>query len=372
MSRTNISDESIVLLIIDLLSPTESLYDSATSKYESVSKWLVTDEGLLGKANPKLYAQGSFAIGTPNRPTKQNEFDFDFVCEADLHPFELLILIKERLEQNELYKGKVELKNRCVRLYYKNDFYLDILPAQPDYKSSLGCVLIPDRKLKALISTNPKGYAHWFARACRHQVFNERLAKSFVEPAPQFLRAEQKFVLQRVTQLTKRHRDIFFKSNSDMAPVSIILTTLAGTHFYNRSNTLEALAQIWGDIQRITMASPEPIKVENPSNPGEILTEKWLENPERYKAFQDWVSSFASDLNLLNTTQGIHNKARLLRQMFGEDLVEKALNIRLNEVTNARSENDLKIHSSGILAINAATSTARVPTNTFFGSEEEE
>ena len=372
MSSLNFSDESILTEIVNSLSPSENQYNLAISKYEAVAKYLAEDSGVLGDVNPKLYPQGSFAIGTPNQPTTQTEFDFDFVCEADLNPFDLLSLIKNRLEENGLYDGDVELKNRCVRLYYKNDFYLDILPAQPDSQSSSGNLLIPDRKSRRLVSSNPKEYVRWFTESCHKQATNERPTKVFAEFAPQFLTAKQKSILQRSTQLIKRHRDIFFKDSYDLAPASIILTTLAGTLYQNQQSTLEALSYILEEVQKMITTSPKLLRVENPSNSDEILTEKWAENPKSYGAFKEWVDSFSLDLDFLATTQGIHKKNSLLCEMFGEELAKKALRKCLIKVSSARQNKTLGIKSTGVLTANATASATRVPTNTFFGGEEEE
>lgn len=371
MSTQVFSEESLIIAIVESLSPTKAQYDLATSRYKTVAQWLADDEGKLGKAHPKLYSQGSFAIGTPNRPVAGNEFDFDFVCEAELHPFELLLLIKARLQQNGIYDAKVEMMNRCIRITYKNDFHIDILPAQPDYTSSLGCVLIPDRKLQRLISTNPKAYAHWFQGQCRGSM-RKAFVEAHIEPAPHYVPAERKFVLQNSVQLMKRNRDLYFAKDPDSAPVSIILTTLAGALYESGNRTLPTLAQIVDEIKTQTQHSSQPFQIENPGNPGEILTEKWREDRSRYDAFVDWTNHFSDQIHQLTSIHGIHKKTELLQKMFGESVVNNAVEMNTRAIDEARKNNALNVRSSGVLTASSVGAVSRVAGNTFFGSEEEE
>ena len=60
----------------------------------------------------------------------------------------------------------------------------------------------------------------------------------------------------------KRHRDIFFKSQSDISPPSIILTTLCGEYYTNQGSILDDMISIVGTIK----GNPT-IRVCNPVNP---------------------------------------------------------------------------------------------------------
>jgi len=52
-------------------------------------------------------------------------------------------------------RGMVKLKKRCVRIVYKDEFYLDILPACRDHGNGGTCIQVPDRELGNWTPSNP-------------------------------------------------------------------------------------------------------------------------------------------------------------------------------------------------------------------------
>lgn len=115
------------------------------------------------------------------------------------------------------------------------------IPGQPNWISVDG-VWVPDKKLAAWKPSNPKGFASFVETAAAKSprqlaAFANRVEAKAAEVEP--LEAEQTFTkppLLRIIQILKRHRDEFFKSNHDRAPISVVLTTLA-THSYDRAVT---------------------------------------------------------------------------------------------------------------------------------------
>ena len=63
-----------------------------------------------------------------------------------------------------------------------------------------------------------------FAGVRRRELVQRRLYAA-VEDVPTY---ELKTPLQRAVQLLTRHRDVMFADNPDVAPISMILTNLAG------------------------------------------------------------------------------------------------------------------------------------------------
>ena len=50
-----------------------SLYEEANSRYLSVGNWLGRPTSTLLKYSPDVYVQGSFRLGTPIKPSNDNE-----------------------------------------------------------------------------------------------------------------------------------------------------------------------------------------------------------------------------------------------------------------------------------------------------------
>jgi len=66
-----------------------------------------------------------------------------------MNPFKLFTLIKGYLKDNGHYSDIVEEKKRCVRINYKENFHIDILPACSNKESlSQTGILIPDKELR--------------------------------------------------------------------------------------------------------------------------------------------------------------------------------------------------------------------------------
>ena len=103
-------------------------------------------------------------------------------------------------------------------------------------------------------------------------------------PYPTTNQLTEKTALQLAVQLVKRWRDIYFASTPDLAPISIVLTTLAGQHYAGEPSPMEALSRV---VSSILGALPPfgRLYVLNPMNPLEDLSEKWDDDPRRYPAF---------------------------------------------------------------------------------------
>ena len=66
-----------------------------------------------------------------------------------------------------VYGGMVTKKNRCVRIEYKDEFWLDILPACRDDHNGGTCIQVPDRDRRRWNPSNPVAYADWFKNVSR-------------------------------------------------------------------------------------------------------------------------------------------------------------------------------------------------------------
>ena len=216
-------------------------------------------------------------------------------------------------------------------------------------------ILIPDKELRSLLPSDPKGYASWFWEKSK-QVY--RMDKE-IEALPQFQQASQKNYLQCIVQLMKRHRDIFFKHKPEGSPPSIIITTLCGIYYINQGNILNNIISIVDTIK----TNPTP-RVYNPVNSEELLSEKWEENPILYNSFTGWIDFLHADLQLL---KGVKNTEEKLKEMFGENIVKPILDELEERNFIHKNRSDLSVSSSGILSTSQAGIS--VPKNTFQGEE---
>ena len=67
-----------------------SRYEAAERSYKAIGTWLCRDASCVLRADPKIYIQGSFRLGTAIRPISDSEdYDVDLVCELSLSKTEL-------------------------------------------------------------------------------------------------------------------------------------------------------------------------------------------------------------------------------------------------------------------------------------------
>ncbi|MBL0388493.1 nucleotidyltransferase [Tumebacillus sp. ITR2] len=348
--------------------------DLAKGHYEAVGRWLAADENLYSGADMQIYAQGSLRIGTTVKPISGQEFDLDIVCEFDAKwrgkdSIELLRAVEHRLRMNKTYAPMVQVMKRCVRLNYANDFHMDILPAVPADDSGNGCLKVPDRKLKDWKDSNPKGYADWFEKEAERilQVFMEKSAE--IEPFPDDETFDFKPPLKRAVQLIKRYRDVHFESDSENAPISIVLTTLAARHYKGDSSVYGTIMSILKEIKASIPKNGKRLIVLNPKNEREDLSERWDAEPEKYQHFIRFIDHFEDTWAQLNAQQGISNITDRLKAMFGESVTEGALLEQAAYFEKARKSNLLKVSNitGGITTIGAGSTF--IKGNSFYGEE---
>ena len=365
------TDLDVLLNIIcEKLQITQTQHGLAEDHYKAVNEWLFGD-GPFSDLQPSIYPQGSFRLGTTVKPIGRGEYDLDFVCEMSgdpnkYQPIQILRAFQTRLSQNEIYRGKVELKKRCVRLTYEHDFHMDILPA-----FSLGVgdgIKIPDREAKEWLDSNPKGYANWFEGKTRYARLLEKAMDA--EELPPLEEASSKPVLKRVVQLMKRHRDVAFSNNSGAGPISIILTTLAGLQYEGSKSIGDALSSV---LQKIILGLPAngvPPHVFNPSKPTEDLSERWKSDSGLYHGFVAWIKDFQVKWETIRRQTGT-DLANGLEELFDEKssgIVRKAFTDFAQLMQKNRTDGNLRVEkTTGLLTTNIAPKTIPYKKNTFYG-----
>lgn len=352
----------------------KSQYESAETHYKAVANWLEKGNNLLSGADVDIYPQGSLRLGTTVRPLASQEYDLDLVCEIDLDwcrtdPLKVLGAVEKRLRENKSYAKMIERKNRCIRLTYAQQFHMDILPACPaDPLEEDGNLKVPDRRAQSWKDSNPKGYAEWFEE--RSIPLGSLVVKAEVEPLPDQESVEQKPPLKRVVQLIKRHRDIYFESKPDLAPISVVLTTLAGMNYGGEASVNESMLHVLQGILGSIRSARGRLKVLNPTNPAEDLSERWDSVGTLYPAFVDFIDTFHSRWRKINELRGLELADRL-KQMFGEAVTTEAIEEQVKAIEKARQAGMLRITtgSSGVGVLTGAKGSHALPVkdNTFYG-----
>jgi Second Messenger Oligonucleotide or Dinucleotide Synthetase domain len=354
------------------ISPTR--YQQAVDRYGAVCQWLEAQGSTVASFKPSMYPQGSMRIGTTVKPIGREEHDLDFVCEFRVpasvfeSPLQLLKLIESRLRQHKLYAPILEVKNRCVRLNYANEFHMDILPACPDGLLGNNCLVVPDRESRWWRPSNPKGYAEWFEHRCElvlEMLMDERrrlLAKA--EPIPEQEATAEKATLKRAVQLIKRWRDVRYEKTPEIAPISMVITTLAAHLYEGESSVSKAISGILDGIVALIDISKPRVVVLNPANGQEDLSERW-NDPAKYAAFVTGVRILHAQWSKAIAMTGIPNVARTLESLLGA-AVTVAVRKQAQHIQDLRGKSALRASPTGVITAAPAVGIAMRP-STFHG-----
>jgi hypothetical protein len=375
-SVNQVVDELIERVCIQL-SITSTQHARATSAYEAIGKWIADEASPLFAYSPVVFPQGSIPLGTTVRPRQTEDFDADGVCllkttTYGITPQQAYDLVLNRIREHEAYRDKVNPQDRCVRVEYEGQLHLDVIPAvQGNDTSNPNLIFIPSHDRLRWQSTNPKGYQIWFAtrqalrRRTREMALAEKRAE--VQPMPDNGDPEERTPLQRISQLFKRRRDVYFNGDK-RAPKSILLTTLAGTIYSGEELATDgAIAVLDSLVSQLENSMTVP-KVVNPSNPAENLARHWAEDRKNYIAFLEFVKDFQAQMKALLAQRGTQNIAAKLQEMFdptGTGFVKKAVEEFTANLQSNRNNGFLKIGATGLTTSTVATKI--IPPTKFYG-----
>lgn len=344
--------------IIDSLDIPESYYRRASDRHRSLGEWLCRPQSKVAIFQPHVTPQGSFRYGTVTRPlSAEGEYDLDNVVTLTLPKTamtqkQLKTLFGEEVrayaDAHQMVSPTEEM-NRCWRLHYSDEvaFHLDTLPCVAEEEDVIAAIMgfgVPRELAKRAVaitdkrhpyyalvssnwlSSNPRGFARWFEERTRSYALPRlrRLVESRlyskVEDVPAF---EWKTPLQRSIQLLKRHRDVMFHKNPELAPISMILTNLA-THSYNgASDILGAVTEII-DRMPLFIRAGQP-RVPNPADPAEDYADKWTKEPQLEQNFWSWHMQVKADLAGLPDLLRGDRLSESVRQMFRLDLTQEQM-----------------------------------------------
>lgn len=302
-----------------------------------------------------IYPQGSFALGTAVKPyDREDEYDVDLVCEYQKD----YGFTAKHLKKTEVYAiltkyaraFRIKEKRRCWQVTYEHNkkFHLDVIPAilRENY-IDITEQLSSERY--EYIGSNPKGYISWFqSKQCiRYNairtgiVANQKGIYTYGEIKP--IKAYKiRTPLQKTIQILKRHRDIMFKDDpNNLAPISILITTIAADLYRNEDTISETLNSILDRAKKYVEERKENGEycIYNPSLPSENFADKWAEHPERADAFLNWLDDAKKDLmDNFTTAQSDVEIATLVECALGRSVTQFIF--RGNNAVITESSND--------------------------------
>lgn len=319
---------AILAKLLEKIELPEGAYEKAERRYQDIGEWLHREDSKCANFDPHVSSQGSFRLGTANRPYRGEEYDLDMGCNLryglskdTITQEQLKVLVGDELEQYRKARNiKEDLaeKKRCWRLEYADglSFHMDIVPCIPE--SVLTRTVLKDRMVKVaqleetLASdvsrlavsitdntdpgykaitddwriSNPEGYARWFESRMRtasdYLAERERVFKASIDKIPYY---RWKTPLQSSVQLLKRHRDTMFEGNEDSKPISVIITTLAARAYRGESDLVSALSNILNSMAKYIQLNV-PF-VPNPVNPVEDFADKWYSEKHAHLKLRD-------------------------------------------------------------------------------------
>ena len=377
----------VLEMVCESLELSTSQFALAKQRYEGVGACLSSSDDPVLRAIT-IYLQGSTALRTTVKPIGVNEHDVDLVAHVpDLNvpisPAALKKAIGYCLLANGNYTSLLEEMPRCWRLSYANEFHMDITPSIPNPDCRFGGELVPDKTLKEWKASNPKAYKRLFEqRAKLAPVIRFRKgitldsARASIEPYPEA--GGFKGILRRTVQIAKRHRDMMFVDDPDIAPLSVVITTLASRSYewcvtnHEYDNELELLFDVVrhmpDTIEMHRVESRDQWFIWNETTQGENFAEKWNRRPERAEAFFAWHTRFCSDVIELTAVQGIDRLGDMLKSLFGSRPANAAIDLLTERVSIARGAGNLRVAPSIGLSVGALPASTSVRANTFFGS----
>lgn len=384
--------------LAERISISESQHKRCAEHFRGITSLLNESEIKIFK--PVLRVQGSGRLGTGVRSlSNEDGFDIDIVCELQyIPPGYTPKMVKEAIGRvllnSGVYGNLIENKEggkRCWTIQFKDGLHVDVLPAVVDdeyqnrvnsmqYKSfdDFGIRItdktrLPEYYLETDITkwllSNPIGFAEWFFIQARYHEAKHKSSSLYevrasVEPYPEHNTSP--FVLQNIIKLLKRHRDVMFQ-HRDKKPISMILTVLAAKAYITAPP-----GNLWATLKYVVVHLTEQMDTDfktwkkvvlNPVNREENFCDRWTKDPEREKAFYEWVKQLNEDILSLERLPKVEMWVAL-KKMFGESAGTDVL----KKITLAEKDEFLKkgISTAASGVIGVATAKANPP-HTFFG-----
>ncbi len=382
--------KTVLEVMLEKIELPPSAYEKADKRYQDLGEWFEREDSQCTQFSPHIFSQGSFRLGTANKPDRDNEYDLDMACKLqeglakdEITQKHLKKLVGDELELYREARGiKEELseKQRCWRIEYADDlsFHMDIVPCIPENQfrqSTLTKRMIESSMIDEVLArevaqlavsitdnedegfdqktdnwriSNPEGYARWFEVRMKtaSQFLSERetVFNVSVDTLPYY---QWKTPLQGAIQLLKRHRDTMFKDNDDAKPISVIITTLAAKAYNGEGDLGAAITNILSKMESyVNVNIPY---VPNPVNPDEDFADKWYSPDHDHcnlrESFRMWLIQASSDFSVFCS----EDNSQLIVEAAESGLdvnVDEAVIEKLLGVTTKSMPESTQVHAS--------------------------
>lgn len=339
--------------LIEEIDVSDSNYEKATNRYNSIANYIKNSELDVGK--PDIYLQGSFKLGTAIKPLAEDgAYDIDIVCNLtklrreDQSQFSLkynLGQVVKRYSKAQSMSNEPEESKRCWTLKYvdEDNFHIDILPSVPLNDKDDGYIAITDKTKSNYFDvsydweiSNPKGYAQWFKDISKYSIYRDKIAKRFyasIENVPEY---KVRTPLQRIVQILKRHAEVCFEDDIEHKPSSIIITTLVAKQYQSAclfsNDFFDVITYIIEHLKEgIENRNGSPC-VCNPVNDAEILSGKWDKDDSYFEAFKNWLIQLESDFNLGNKDLIYTDKIKYIKRSLFKDSKKNFPVVNVSEI----------------------------------------
>lgn len=353
----------------------DSAYQTAEARYNDIAKWFCRPESECSGFAPHVSPQGSFLLGTVIRPLDDRaEYDLDLACileegisKQDSTQENLKALVGLDVESYRVARNirdPREEMHRCWRLNYADQlsFHMDIVPCIPEAAGSKKLIEAAmlkagtDRSIAQQVAnltvsitddrhrdyrritadwsvSNPQGYGQWFKSRMRQatKLLEKRMLEARVATIDDLPTYRWKTPLQRSVQLLKRHRDIMFRRNPEVQPISIIITTLAALAYQGETDLGDAMERILAEMGQFVRKSLP--RVPNPVNPQEDFADKWATLEGRSKRLEEnfdaWLAQAQADFRVIEGATDPDFITNQVLQKLGARLSSSDLRARL-------------------------------------------
>ena len=251
----------------------------------------------------EIERQGSYALRTVIKPVREGQdYDADLLLymeyDESKKPHEYIDEAYYCFKSNGTYKDIVHRHTRCVKLAYKGEIHLDIVPCitKPDGKQ-----YICNNKTQEFEITDGTGFREWFNG--KSNITNGNLRK--------------------VTRLLKFLRD----HKGNFKAKSILLTTLIGRtvededdadNFKNVPDGLKTVSNRINDFLQENLQRPE---IFNPALPEEEFTRDWSQ--KNYENFREMFDIYNRRIDEAYAATEHNDSVDKWRKVFGDSFGEK-------------------------------------------------
>jgi hypothetical protein len=314
-------------------------------------------------------------VGTTNATVNSDDqHDVDGILELQMRRSRLpSIVIKELYDALSDAASNKEIKNRCVRLQWK-DMHIDITPAvlapewPPRSSEIYDCEALVAKEMWPI--ANPEGFANWFLTQVGSDYY---LAVTRYFNQSTLVDFPLRPVGVSATQLCKRYRDIHYdgidRDTGPMGPPSVLITYFGGLSANDQLGVLDQLA-VLASSMRLKLVEAEArgqlIRQRNPVCDADDLTDRWPRNHIDQTKWIGALDKLANELSIFRNAD-LQLKLRILERLFGTSVANRSFSKYVQETKTAAVGGSVGATASGTLALTSSSVAPRVAVARHYG-----